>query len=133
MASKKITELNAANNVTGTDLLLTVVNPSGVAATRKITVGNFFGNVSTNVVINSTTTLNANTNANNVNISSTANINSLIVNSSIVTNNLIIPQKSTPANSTALTISSGSIFHDTQYLYVATSNNVVKRVSLSVF
>jgi hypothetical protein len=39
----------------------------------------------------------------------------------------------TPADSNALTISSGVILYDSDYLYVATANNVVKRVALSSF
>ena len=39
----------------------------------------------------------------------------------------------TPANSSALTISSGTLLYDSSYLYIAVSNNVVKRVALSSF
>lgn len=39
----------------------------------------------------------------------------------------------TPANSTALTILAGTIMVDNTYIYIATSNNVVKRAALSSF
>lgn len=39
----------------------------------------------------------------------------------------------TPANSSALTISSGTLLYDSNYLYIAVANNIVKRVSLSSF
>lgn len=39
----------------------------------------------------------------------------------------------TPANSSALTIASGTMLHDSNYLYIATANNIVKRVALSLF
>lgn len=34
----------------------------------------------------------------------------------------------TPANSTSLTVKAGTILYDANYLYVATANNLVKRV-----
>ena len=62
-------------------------------------------------------------------------VNTFFSNVSIITvsNNLVIPLKTTPANSTSTSILRGSIFHDSNYLYIATSNNTVKRVSLSTF
>lgn len=47
--------------------------------------------------------------------------------------NVFVQPINTPANSAALTIKQGAIFFDNTYLYVATSNNTVKRVSLSSF
>lgn len=38
----------------------------------------------------------------------------------------------TPANST-ITVQQGTIFYDNTYIYIATSNNNLKRVSLSSF
>lgn len=40
---------------------------------------------------------------------------------------------STPANSTSMTITKGRTWTDGNYIYVATSNNVVKRATLSSF
>lgn len=39
----------------------------------------------------------------------------------------------TPANSTAITINGGEFFFDANFIYVAVSNNVVKRAALSTF
>lgn len=39
----------------------------------------------------------------------------------------------TPANSSALTVLGGTLLYDSTYLYIATSNNTVKRVTLSTF
>lgn len=135
MSTKKITELNAANSVASSDLLVTVTSPSGSAATKKITVQNFFGNVSTSVAINNTATfassltvtgiVTAQSNTNNL---ATINANNLVVNGSIR-----IPAGSTPANSTSLTITQGSIFYDSGFIYVATANNFVERAALSAF
>lgn len=38
----------------------------------------------------------------------------------------------TPANST-ITVAAGTIFYDASYLYIATANNTLKRVSLTAF
>jgi hypothetical protein len=43
-----------------------------------------------------------------------------------------IVTKATPANST-ITIAAGSLFVDADYLYVATSANVLKRIPLTSF
>lgn len=106
MASKKITELNATTTISGGDLLLVVTDPTGIASTKKMTVTNFFANVQPNVIFNGELT---------------------------VVNNMVIPAKITPANTNSLTIRKGSVFHDDNYLYVATANNTVKRVSLTAF
>ena len=45
----------------------------------------------------------------------------------------VVIQQVTPANSTALTVKAGALFFDNTYLYVATSNNNIKRVALSTF
>ena len=38
-----------------------------------------------------------------------------------------------PSNSTMTAVKAGSIFFDTNYIYVAVANNVVKRAALSSF
>lgn len=52
--------------------------------------------------------------------------------SMVASNTLIMSNKSTPANST-ITITQGTMFFDADYLYVAVSNNSLKRVSLTGF
>ena len=59
----------------------------------------------------------------------TIKVSNLLGNSSA---NIVI-QTTTPANSTALTVKAGTLFFDNTYLYVATSNNNIKRVALSTF
>lgn len=44
----------------------------------------------------------------------------------------VVIYNGTPANST-ITVKKGTIMFDSSYLYVATANNVLKRVSLSAF
>lgn len=132
MATKKITELPAANTLSGNSLIVAVTDPSGAATTRKITVANLFGNVSTNTTFNATVALTGNTTTSNLTSVSVTSTN-LTVNVGSFTNTLIIPFRSTPANSTSLTVGNNAIFHDGNFLYVATANNVTKRVALSTF
>lgn len=47
-------------------------------------------------------------------------------------NRLVVSDKRTPANST-ITVAQGTIFYDNTYIYIATSNNVVKRITLEAF
>jgi hypothetical protein len=49
----------------------------------------------------------------------------------VFTSNVI--HQNTPANSTALTVSAGTILYDNNYVYVAVSNNKVLRAALSSF
>lgn len=53
-------------------------------------------------------------------------------NLTFVCNVLVTENKQTPANS-SVTVRKGTVFFDDSYLYVATANNVLKRVSLSSF
>ena len=94
MADKalKISELGAVTAPSGDDLLVIVDDPTGTPVTKKVTVANFFGNSSANVVI----------------------------------------QNVTPANGT-ITVKKGTIMFDSDFIYIATANNVVKKVSLSAF
>lgn len=48
-------------------------------------------------------------------------------------NSSSVPVINTPANSTALTVSAGSVMMDADYLYVAVANNKLGRVALSTF
>lgn len=52
--AKKVTELGALTNAAPTDVLLIVHEPSTNAVSQKITVSNFFGNVTANAVFNGT-------------------------------------------------------------------------------
>lgn len=47
--AKKITELNASNTVSNSDLLVVEINPATTPATRKITIDNFVSSVSSNI------------------------------------------------------------------------------------
>ena len=94
MADKalKISELTALTSISGGDLLVIVDDPTGTPVTKKVTVANWLGNSSANVVI----------------------------------------QNVTPANGT-ITVTKGTIMFDSSFIYIATANNVIKKVALSAF
>lgn len=129
MATKKITELPAANSVANSDLFVTVTSPSSTATTKKITVQNVFGNITTTVAVNNTATVSGSLTV----LSDSSFLSNVAINNTLLPNNLIIPTRATPANSTSTTIRAGSVFYDSNFIYVATANNVVKRASLSTF
>ena len=104
--SKKITELTSLNSPAGEDLLVIVDDPSGSPITKKVTVNSLFANCSANLVISNTATLSA--------------------------NNVIVRRNQTPANS-SITVTQGTIFWDSDYMYIAVANNSLKRVSLESF
>lgn len=70
------------------------------------------------------------TNPETLAITQRASVNTFFSNT--VVGALTLQNKQTPANS-SITIAGGRIFFDDQYLYVATSNNVVKRILLEAF
>ena len=106
MATKKITELDQSNGVSSDALLVCVTDPEGTPETVSISVGNFLGNVQANVIVSNTKTLSVNT--------------------------VIIRNLQTPANS-GITVTGGTLFYDSNYIYIAVANNTLKRVALSSF
>lgn len=106
MADKKISAFTSTNKVTSDEFIPVLGNPNGTPVNEKISIKKFFGSVSSNTIINGTFEAN--------------------------TNSIRVKTSSTPANSTA-TGTSGEIKWDSNYIYVATANNVWKRVSLSSF
>jgi hypothetical protein len=76
--------------------------------------------------------LQANTTANTVELK-LANVTTFFSNvSSVKVANLVLSTNSTPANST-ITVPQGTMWYDTNYLYIAVANNTLKRVALTSF
>ena len=106
---KKISELTAVTSANSTDYMVLVDDTSGTPGTKRINAGALL-----------TTGLKARF------------ANTSISQLSVTTDKIVIENNKTPTSST-MTITKGSIFFDTNYLYVATANNTIKRVSLSSF
>jgi hypothetical protein len=68
------------------------------------------------------------------NVTASITVDNFLANTNvpIAANTLTLKEKSTPANS-AITTGQGHIWFDDNFIYCATSNNVVKRAALSTF
>ena len=141
MADKKVTELTALTTTAGNDLLYIVDDPTGTPVSKKITTNDFFGAVAANTVHNGTVTHNANTTLSGSNTAISANVNFTKAGAGqvkITSGSITLSGAATVTSNNATTQLGagglqGTIFWDADYLYVATSNTVVKRVALSVF
>lgn len=105
--AKKISELAALTAPSNDDLLVIVDSPANNAITKQVTVNNFLNNSQANVTVGNTFYLSA--------------------------NNFVIRRRATPASSTGTSDLQGSIWFDTNYIYVATANGTIKRAALSSF
>lgn len=141
MADKKVSQLTALTSPAGEDLLLIVDDPSGTPVSKQVTLNSFFGSVAANTSLSGTLTATANVTVSGSNTSISSNVNitsssagSLKVNSGVIT---LGANTTVSSNNTTTVLGGGglqgSIFWDDSYLYVATSNTVIKRVALSVF
>ena len=146
MADKKISALTSLTTPNDEDLLVIIDDPNGTPISKKVTVKTLFGNIPSNTAITgnfSTTGNNTFTGSNtqftsNVVVTGTLRPSTFIVNS----NRLTINTSKTPSTNNSTTEfgaplsdkkHDGSIFWDANYLYIAVSNTVIKRVSLEVF
>lgn len=104
--AKKISELQELASPAGDDLLV-IVDTSG-SSTKYVKVSTLMANSDASITVSNAAVLSANT--------------------------LIVRNDNTPIASTgALGIAKGTIFFDTNYLYVAIADNTLKRVALSTF
>ena len=139
MADKKVTDLTSLTTGASEDLFLVVDDPNGTPASKQITHKNLFGAVSSNVVVSKLTTLNANVTINCSNTTMSSNVNMTGTKGPKITSGFVTLNAPTTvsSNNTTTVLSAGglqgSIFWDTNFLYVATSNTQVKRVALSAF
>jgi len=105
--AKKISELVVLTSPSNDDLLVIVDSPANNAITKQVTVSNFFNNAAANVTVGNTFYLSA--------------------------NNFVIRRRQTPVSSSGTADLQGSIWFDTNYIYVATANGTIKRAALSSF
>ena len=117
MADQKVTELANLTAAASEDVFYVVDNTSGTPVSKKITAKNLFGAVPANTTFTHFTTFN----------------NKVTAANGVVT----LATPTTPTSNNATTDlgagMQGSIFWDSDYLYVAVSNTQIKRVALSVF
>jgi hypothetical protein len=111
MADKKVSELTELTAVAGRDELYIVDDPAGTPVSKKVQVNSLFSSVAAN----------------------TSFAGTVAAANGIVTLN---KATSVSSNNTTTLLGAGlqgSIFWDADYLYIATSNTVVKRVALTDF
>lgn len=141
MADKKVTALTALTAASNNDILLIVDDPLGTPISKKITVQDLFGNTT------KTTLDKIHIGSSNTNITGTAL--TLYPGSGGAASNVSVQGSVSIANSGVLRINSsttpgsnntstagwtvGQIGWDANYLYVAVSSSVIKRVALTTF
>tara|TARA_R100001079_G_scaffold91405_1_gene53969 strand:- start:381 stop:809 length:429 start_codon:yes stop_codon:yes gene_type:complete len=140
MADKKVSQLTGLTTTAAPDLMLVIDDPNGTPVSKSVTVKNFFGAVPANTSLNtgSTLTVTGNTTFSGSNTVVSANVNLTSARSPRVTSGKItLAAKTTVSSNNTTTLlgggHQGSIFWDENFLYVATSNTVIKRVALSTF
>ena len=139
MADKKVTELAALTSPVSEDTLLIVDNPNGPPASKKITLKNLFGSVTSNVAVTKLSTLTGNVTINCSNTTISSNVNVTAAKGIKLTSGFITlgPTTTVSSNNATTVLGSGglqgSLFYDSSFLYVAVSNTQVKRVALSAF
>ena len=74
MADKKVSSLSAITNLSADDLLMVVNDPAGTPESKKVTVGNLFGNVVVSTTHKALTTFTANTNHTGTTATFSANV-----------------------------------------------------------
>jgi len=136
MADKKITQLTALTTPANNDLLLIVDDPSGSPISKKVTLGDIFGETAQTVfqTIDIKSTGNATLSGNNVVIEG-ANLLEFKGNADFNSDNIRIRTTKTPGSSNNLieNLPVGTLAWDTDYLYIAISSSVIKRITLDTF
>jgi len=136
MADKKVTALTSLTAPTSADLLMIIDDPSGTPVSKQITLKNLAGGMPNTAV--STLSVSANTTINGSNTVVSSNVTFTSARGPRTDARYITVGKSTGTVSNNATTElgggmQGSILFDENYIYVATSNTVIKRVALSVF
>jgi hypothetical protein len=125
MADRKVTELDALTTPNQKDFLYIVDDPTGTPASKKISLFNLFGSVPANTSITGTLTVSGNTTLSGAITTVTQGVITLATETTAATSNAVAVLGRSDGQ--------GSIFWDDTYIYVATSNTVIKRVALSTF
>ena len=136
MADKKVTALTSLTAPTSADLLMIIDDPSGTPVSKQITLKNLAGGMPNTAV--STLSVSANTTLAGSNTVVSSNVTFTSARGPRTAARYITVGKSTGTVSNNATTElgggmQGSILFDENYIYVATSNTVIKRVALSVF
>ena len=137
MADTKISQFSSLTTPASEDLLLVIDNPNATPVNKQITLKNLFGSVPANTSISGKLTVSANTTLNGSNTVISSNVNFTSTRGpTFVAPYIRVAKTTLTSNNTTTQLgggNQGAIFWDTDYLYVAVSNTVIKRVALSTF
>ncbi len=138
MADKKISQLTSLSTPAGADLLVVVDDPNGTPVSKSISLQTLFANVPSNTAISGTLTTSANNTLAGSNTVVSSNVNFTSTRGPQISARWvkIVPSTGSISNNATTELGGGqqgAIFIDSNYLYVATSNTVIKRVALSDF
>ena len=136
MADKKVTQLTSLTTPVAADLLLIIDDAGGTPVSKQITVKNLAGALPNTSVSTLTTSANTTLAGSNTVVSSNVNITGTRGPQLTAKWVKLAPTTGSVSNNATTQLGGGqqgSIFVDDEYIYVATSNTVVKRVALSVF
>ncbi len=136
MADKKVTQLTSLTTPVAADLLLIIDDAGGTPVSKQITVKNLAGALPNTSVSTLTTSANTTLAGSNTVVSSNVNITGTRGPQLTARWVKLAPTTGSVSNNATTQLGGGqqgSIFVDDEYIYVATSNTVVKRVALSVF
>lgn len=133
------------SNPSSEDLLLLTADPNGTPVSKKITLKTIFANAP-NTAISGTLSTSGNATFSGSNTVFSSNVvvtgTSRLSNPIVAANKVTITTAKTPSTNNATTEFGspttdrpwdGTFFWDTNYLYIAVSNTVIKRVALSTF
>lgn len=146
MADKKISQLTELTSPVAEDLLVIVDDPNGTPINKYIRFKNLFANASNTNITGALTVSGGNTTIGGSNTYVTSNVVTTGVNTlsntHIADSKFTIQTSKTPSTNNATTElgspttdfpHDGTIFWDSNYLYIAVSNTTIKRISLSSF
>jgi hypothetical protein len=147
MADSKVTALTGLTSFASSDNVMVIDDVNGTPVSKKATLKDFFGGIPANTTIAGILTASANLVVSGANASITSNLNATGVLNTMaslhVTANRITINTSKTADSNNATTElgtplsdrphDGAIFWSNTFLYIAISNTVIKRVSLSAF
>ena len=145
MADSKISQLTELTAPVAEDLIPVVDDPNGTPINKFLRIKTLFGNAG-NTSITGDLTVSANVTFSGSNTYMTSNLVvsgvTRFANTHITGNKVTIQTSKTPSTNNATTElgspttdfpHDGSLFWDENYLYIAVSNTVIKRVALSTF
>ena len=137
MADSKVSALTSLTSPASEDLFMIIDSPSGTPVSKQISLKNLAGGMPNTAVSTLSVSANTTITGSNTVVSSNVNFTSTTRGPRTAARFITVAKSTGSVSNNATTElgggMQGSILWDDNYLYVATSNTVIKRVALSVF